>query len=136
MRRSFSNSITLLCIVYGTNKVSGRPCILIENVDPSDSGIDSALVWSTVPDPSMLACFPASASSAKISAAGALITRSTLTVLPSTAVRLANPKRHVAPSSLIPYNCPLDGAAGSGSGYPIKSLLERGRRAGSDNRTA
>ena len=84
MRRSCSNSITLLFIVYGRKSDSGRPRIRIANFDPSDSGTDDAEVWSTVPDPSKLECFPASAINAKISPAGALMTRSTLTVFPCT----------------------------------------------------
>jgi len=54
------------------------------NVEPSCSGWDPCGEWSTVPDPSKLECFPASAISAKIWAAGALMTRSTLTVFPCT----------------------------------------------------
>ena len=60
MRRSGSNSMTVLVVRYGKNM-----------------------------DPSMLECLPASAISAKSWAAGALMTRSTLTVFPCTSVTLA-----------------------------------------------
>src|SRR5690349_18733380 len=99
MRRSGSNSITSLVIVYGRKSVSGLPRILIANRVPSSSGIDSASAWSTVPEPSKLACLPASASSAKISRGCALMTRSTLTVSPCTP-SLSDLEGHHAPAPL------------------------------------
>jgi hypothetical protein len=73
----------------GKNNDSGRPRIDMPNVEPSDNGWDFSGEWSTVPDPSMLECFPASAINAKIWAAGALMTRSTLTVFACTPITLA-----------------------------------------------
>ena len=87
MRRSGSNSTTVLVVRYGTNSDSGRPRMLMPNLEPNDSGWDGSDAWFTVPDPSKLECFPASAISAKISPAGALMTRSTLTVFPCTPTR-------------------------------------------------
>jgi len=55
------------------------------NVPPRVNGSDELAEWSTVPEPSKLVCFAASAISAKICPAGALMTRSTLTVFPCTA---------------------------------------------------
>ena len=91
------------------NSVSGRPRILIENLVPSSSGIDVLRVtWSTVPDPSKLECRPASASSAKISRAGALMTRSTLTVFPCTG-SLSDLQGHHAPAPLLDFDAAGDG---------------------------
>ena len=81
--------MTVLVVRYGRNRVSGRPRIDMPNFEPSSKGCDCSDEWSTVPDPSMLECFPASAISAKIWAEGALMTSSTLTVFPCTWVTLA-----------------------------------------------
>ncbi len=91
--------MTVLVVRYGKNNDSGRPRIDMPNLEPSDNGCDPppalraggtpSVEWSTVPDPSTLECFPASAISAKIWAAGALMARSTLTVFPCTTVTLA-----------------------------------------------
>ena len=90
--------MTVLVVRYGRNRVSGRPRIDMPNFEPSSKGCDFSsgagrpatlgTEWSTVPDPSMLECFPASAISAKIWAEGALMTSSTLTVFPCTWVTL------------------------------------------------
>ncbi|MDT5051779.1 MAG: hypothetical protein QOF66_145 [Mycobacterium sp.] len=89
MRRSGSNSMTVLVVRYGRNNDSGRPRIDMPNFEPSDNGADFSVEWSTVPDPSKLEWLPASAIKAKMSAAGALMTRSTPTVFPCTSVTLA-----------------------------------------------
>ncbi|CNK64024.1 Uncharacterised protein [Mycobacterium tuberculosis] len=75
--------MTVLVVRYGMNSVSLRPRIAIPNFVPIDNGTDAAEAWFTDSAPSMLACLPASATSAKILSAGALMMRSTLTVLPS-----------------------------------------------------
>jgi hypothetical protein len=59
------------------------------NVEPSVKGCEGCLEWSTVPEPSKLECFPASATNANICAAGASTTRSTLMVFPSTRLTLS-----------------------------------------------
>jgi hypothetical protein len=61
-----------------------RPPALRAGGPPACEGSTPSDEWSTVADPSTLQCFPASAISAKIWAAGALMTRSTLTVFPCT----------------------------------------------------
>ena len=63
--------------------VSLRPRMAIPNFEPIESGTDFFEAWFTDSDRSKLAWLPASASSANISPAGALMTRSTLTVFPS-----------------------------------------------------
>jgi catabolite regulation protein CreA len=53
------------------------------NFEPSVSGTDLCVEWFTDPDPSKVACWPASASKEKIASGDALMTRSTLTVFGS-----------------------------------------------------
>lgn len=53
------------------------------NFVPIDSGTDVRVAWFTDSEPPKLECLPASASNAKILSGGALMTRSTFSVLPS-----------------------------------------------------
>jgi hypothetical protein len=69
-------------LVAGMNSISLRPRIAIPNFEPNVNGADLRVAPFNDSDPSKLAGFPASASSAKIVWGGALMTRSTLTVSP------------------------------------------------------
>src|SRR5580692_477951 len=82
MRLSGSYSITVLDMEYGTPIFIDMP-----KVEPSVSlsGAPS-LVLTSAPEPSISGWRVASATMAKMADAGALITRSTLTVLPSMSV--------------------------------------------------
>src|SRR5580698_5666963 len=79
MRRSCSNSITVLDMVYGTPAFIDMP-----KTEPraSFSGVPS-FTLTTEPDPSISGWREASATMAKMVVAGALMTRSTLTLSPS-----------------------------------------------------